>query len=87
MLVEMGKYLISPSLLRFSVLAFLIFKYSFSFLCLAAPCLGCGMQALLSSVQHVGSSSLTRNQTWAPCSGGGESSSGPPGKSLAFLNF
>ena len=87
MLVEMGKYLVSPSLLRFSVLAFLIFKYSFLFLYLAALCLSCGMQALRSSLQHQVPSSLTKDQTWAPCTGSWESSTGSPGKSLAFLSF
>ena len=44
-----------------------------SFFYLAAPGLSCGMWALGSSLQHVGSSSLTRDRTWAACIGSMES--------------
>ena len=37
------------------------------FIYLAVPGLSCGMQDLPSLLHHVGSSSLTRTQTWAPC--------------------
>ena len=42
--------------------------------CLFVVCrlLSCGMQTL-SCGMHVGSSSLTRDQTWAPCIGSAES--------------
>ena len=37
-------------------------------------------------LQHVGSSSLTRNQTWAPCiQNMGVLTSGPPGKAESAL--
>ena len=38
-------------------------------ICLAAPDLSCGMWHLHSLLQHVGSSSPTKNQTQAPCIG------------------
>ena len=38
---------------------------------------------LWSLLQHEGSSSLTRDQTWVPCTGSRVLATGPPGKSLA----
>ena len=55
--------------------------------CLVAICglLSCGMQTLSCSM-HVGSSSLTRDQTWAPCIGNmGVSPTGPQGMSQKVL--
>ena len=48
----------------------------------------CGMWTL-SCGMHVGSSSLTRERTWAPCIGRGVLATGPPGKSLSasFYGF
>ena len=43
------------------------------FFFLVVPGLSCGMWALWSSLQHVGSSSLTRDRTWAICIGSMES--------------
>ena len=40
-----------------------------TFVYLAAPRLSCGTRDLQSSLQHVGSSSLTKDQTQSPCSG------------------
>ena len=40
-----------------------------------------------SYLQHVGSSSLTRDQTCVPCIGSLESATEPPGKSLDYLFF
>ena len=63
------------------------FKDIFIYLCgLAAPGLSCGtwnLQLWLenSKVEHVGSSSLTRNGTWASCTGSGVLATGPPRKS------
>ena len=45
----------------------------FFFFFLVVPGLSCGMWALWSSLQHVGSSSLTRDRTWAICIGSMES--------------
>ena len=44
-----------------------------TFVYLATPHLSCGTWDLQSSLQHVGSSSLTRNQTQSSCTGSGES--------------
>lgn len=49
--------------LHFIYYYFKIFNY------LAVPDLGCSMWDLPSSLWHVESSSLTRDQTWAPCVG------------------
>ena len=58
-------------------------KAAASFLiCLAVPGLRCGTQDLQSPLRHVGSSSLTRGRTQAPCIG--SMTIRPPGKSLRF---
>ena len=50
------------------------------FIYLIAPGLSCGTQDLPSSLQRVGSSSLTRDQTLVPYIGNTVLSTGPPGK-------
>ena len=54
-------------------------------ICLAAPDLSCGMWHLHSLLQHVGSSSPTKNQTQAPCIGSSKSATGPQEKYLILL--
>ena len=56
-------------------------KLFFFLIYLAAVGVSCGIRDLQYSLRHVGSSSLTRNGTPAPCIGSVESVTGPPGKS------
>ena len=49
----------------------LIFFFFLIFIYLSVPGFCCNMQALW--LKHVGSSSLTRDRTWAPCIGNAES--------------
>ena len=61
------------------------------FIYLAALGFSCGTQDLQSSLQDVGSSSLTQDQTWAHCIESAVLATGPPEKSrdsrLSFLFF
>ena len=58
------QHLLLPDFKKF----FFLIYYSF----LAVPGFSCGMRTL-SCGMHVGSSSLTRGRTWAPCTGSVES--------------
>ena len=48
-------------------------------------CCSCGM--INSQLRHVGSSSLTRDRTWALCIGSAVLASGPPGKSRSHCSW
>ena len=52
--------------------SWVFFQNIYLFIYLVVPGLSCGMRTL-SCGMHVGSSSLTRDRTWAPCIGSAES--------------
>ena len=81
-----NKYFISVCGLSFLFLFLFIYLFIYLHLVLVAAggLLSCGMWSL-SCGMHMGSSSLTRDRTWAPCIGSAVLSTVPPGKSLHFL--
>ena len=59
------------------VLEEIILNFLKIFVCLAVLGHSC---AMLTELQHVGSSSLTRDRTWVPYIGSMKSATGPPGR-------
>ena len=69
---------------RAHILLFFFFFNKYLFIYLAVQCLSCSTWNLQPLLQYVGSSSLTRDQTQAPCIESAVLAIRPPGKSLGL---